>query len=151
MIVAVGVPAGLPLGQGWRSRSATGQGPQLVAAQSADSAFHAPAVAAHTAAASAAATGRVTPVITGIATAVEGVLDAAINCLSSCPWPDSTEFVQGAFILVRRTLFPVSTSVGLDYGTAFASLAPDRHRSAESHVRAGRDSHPHVRHPPCLR
>jgi len=117
-----GVPTGSSVKVGG-SRSATGKGPQPVAAQSAGSAFHAPAVAAQTAAVSAAATGRVTPVITGIATAVEGVLDAAINCLSNLPGPIS-EFVQGALILVRRNLFPVSTLVGLDYGTAFASPAP---------------------------
>lgn len=121
--VVAGVPAGSSVKVGG-SRSATTQRPQLVAAQSAGSAFHAPAVAAQTAAVSAAATGRVTPVITGIATAVEGVLDAAINCLSNLPGGPITEFVQGALILVRRTLFPVSTSVGLDYGTAFASPAP---------------------------
>ena len=130
------------------SRSATGQLPQPVTAQSASSvdsvggvaavpnpvaasgrssigsAFRAPAVTVQTAAVRAAVVGRVTtPVITGIARAVEGVLDAAINCLSESARPDR-RIRAGALILVRRTLFPVSTALGLDYGTAFASPAP---------------------------
>jgi exo-beta-1,3-glucanase (GH17 family) len=105
------------------SRSATGQAVATAGRSTVGSAFRAPAVTAQTAAVSAVAMGQVTPVITGMATAGKGVLDAAINCLSNLPGPIS-EFVQGALIVLRRNLFPVSTSVGLDYGTAFASPAP---------------------------